>query len=374
MVGKKNLATTFDTASPHTIRKFELIEAYVKAWAPKLLNYQECDGVFFIDCMSNSGIYQDGEGKEVFGTPIRVANYISDLMRHYPGKQAWLCFNDLSVGKIEVLKSYLPANTSNFNISTRCCDGNDLLKEMAGNFEKFPKTNYLLVYDPFEASIDWAALMPFVNHWGDVIINHMISDSIRGASQAKRDQAISKYEQTYLAGIEELATFGSDRDAYETRIQEIVADLRSSSGKRYYIASFPFFNTRNALVYNLIYGSSYIEGFKLFKKTAWQTFGGKSSSKDTHGTENQLMLDMTGGGIITTKTDEYCYYPQDIVKYLHEKFKRQPNVPLDEVWGTLDEHPVFPSEGYKPQIKSMLKSTYDDIISKSSITFTDRRW
>ncbi len=85
------------------------------------------------------------------------------------------------------------------------------------------------------------------------------------------------------------------------------------------------------------------------------------------------MLDMTGEGIITTKTDEYCYYPQDIVKYLHEKFKGQPNVPLDEVWGALDEHPVFPSEGYKPQIKSELRSTYDDIISKSSITFTDRR-
>lgn len=375
MTRKKKPVVTIDTASPHTIKKFELIKAYVTAWAQKLLNYQECDGIVFIDCMCSSGVYQDSQGNEVFGTPIRVAKYLSDIMKNFPDKQAWLCFNDLSAEKIEILKCYLPPNTDNFIISTRNCDGNELLRGIAANLPKYQKMNYLLIYDPYTASVDWEALMPYLRHWGEVIINHMVSDAVRGVSQAKSHTAIAKYEQTYLATIEELATFGSDREAYEKRIQEIMTVLRGASGKRYFIASFPFFNKRNALVYNLIHGSSNIEGFKLFKKTAWKTFGGKSSSKDTHGNENQLMLDITRENVVTTITDEYCYYVKDIAKYLYFVFKGRIDVPLKEVWGILDEHPIFPSEGYSNEIKNILKRDYGCKISRSSITFTnDRRF
>lgn len=38
-------------ANPHTIKKFELIEKYVEAWAHKLLQNQYCSGLVFIDCM-----------------------------------------------------------------------------------------------------------------------------------------------------------------------------------------------------------------------------------------------------------------------------------------------------------------------------------
>ena len=371
MARKQNPEVTIDTAYPHTVKKFELIEEYVKAWAQKLLNYQECSGIVFIDCMSNSGVYQDDNGNEVFGTPIRVANYLSGIMENYQSKQAWCYFNDLSAEKIEILKSRLPADTSNFHIVTRTDDGNALLKAIK-NLANLG-LHYLLVYDPFEAAVDWEALLPFIRNWGDVIINHMVSDSIRAVSQVKRASAIAKHEQTYLASIQELATFGSNREAYEKRVQEIMTALRGDLRKRYYIASFPFFNTRNALVYNLILGSSNIEGFKLFKRIAWNTFGGKSSAKDTHGNENQLKFDFTNAGGVTTQTDEYCYYPQDIVKYLHDKFKGRVDVPLGEVWADLEEHPVFPSEGYRLQIKRGLKSTYGDTVSKSSITFTNRR-
>ena len=49
-------------ASPHTIKKFNLIEEYVKAWAPKLLNTSNCYELVFIDCMCNSGEYRDKAG------------------------------------------------------------------------------------------------------------------------------------------------------------------------------------------------------------------------------------------------------------------------------------------------------------------------
>ena len=74
------------SVSPHTIKKFELIEAYVVAWAHKLLEYGRrsgnCNGIVFIDCMCNSGVYRDEEtGEIVEGTPIRVARVLADVMR-----------------------------------------------------------------------------------------------------------------------------------------------------------------------------------------------------------------------------------------------------------------------------------------------------
>lgn len=44
-------------ASPHTIKKFELIESYIETWAQKLMNNPACNGLIFIDCMCNSGVY-----------------------------------------------------------------------------------------------------------------------------------------------------------------------------------------------------------------------------------------------------------------------------------------------------------------------------
>ena len=59
---KKNVISK---ASPHTIKKFELIEEYIKSWAQKLLLNDSCNGLIFIDCMCNSGIYTDDDGNPV---------------------------------------------------------------------------------------------------------------------------------------------------------------------------------------------------------------------------------------------------------------------------------------------------------------------
>lgn len=56
MVRNKKTDNNVDLACPHTIKKFELIEAYVRDWAHKLLNYENCNEIVFIDCMCNSGI------------------------------------------------------------------------------------------------------------------------------------------------------------------------------------------------------------------------------------------------------------------------------------------------------------------------------
>ena len=366
-----NIEIEKNIAHPHTIKKFELIEEYVKAWAPKLLNFPNCNGIVFIDCMCNNGLYHDSNGKKVIGTPIRVANYLHGIMKKYPGKQCSVYFNDLDQNKIEILKTQLPKNTRNFHIHTSYGDGNDLLIDIGRELSPKTNMNYLLVYDPYTASIDWGALFPFLRNWGEVIINHMVSDSIRGIPQAKRDATIEKYEQTYSMGIEELIALGNDRTTYEDIIGKIISASREGTNKKYYTSSFPFFNSKNSIVYSLIHCSRNIKGFKLYKKTAWKTFGGKSSTKNTHGKEFQtkLVTDGTEGVIITTHTDEYCYNVYDIAKHIQSVYNGRQHVPKKEIWETLDEHPFFPSDGYRPDILKILKEKHNANVSQQSVSF-----
>lgn len=357
-------------ANPHTIKKFELIEKYVEAWAHKLLQNQYCFGLVFIDCMSNSGEYVDDDGKPVFGTPVRVAKYLRNVAGQYPNKQIDLYFSDLCAARTDHLKGLMPNESRNFHFHITTEDGNELAKRLGQTMSS--KKHYLLVYDPFEATIDWNAIMPFINNWSEVILNHMVSDSMRAVKIVKKDEARNKYEQTYLLDLEHLIPYGSDKKAYEKRIEDIIKALRRNSGYQYYIAAFPFFNEKNAIVYNLIHCTSNVKGFRLYKQSAWQTFGGKSSAKNTHGSENQLMLDFEGKGLVCTPTDEFCYYIKDIAGYLQSRFDGQAGVSLDDLWAVLDEHPIFPSDGFRNEIKNELKQNYNASVSRGKISFSRR--
>lgn len=77
-------------APPHSIKKFELISEYVKAWIQILMLNEACKGIVYIDCMSNSGVYKTEQGEEIEGTPLRVSEIIADAMTTYQGKQAYL--------------------------------------------------------------------------------------------------------------------------------------------------------------------------------------------------------------------------------------------------------------------------------------------
>ena len=100
--GKKK--TVIDTAHPHTIKKFELIEEYIKSWSQKLMLYENCNTLVFIDCMFNSGVYFDDDGNLVDGTSVLVANALLNVARKYPSKMVQLYLNDINKKKVEELK------------------------------------------------------------------------------------------------------------------------------------------------------------------------------------------------------------------------------------------------------------------------------
>lgn len=144
--------------------------------------------------------------------------------------------------------------------------------------------------------------------------------------------------------------------AYEKRVEEIICALKGR--REYFVAAFPFYNIQNSQVYSLIHCTGNIEGFKLYKKAAWKTFGVRSSTKNSHVDKNQLTLDFSGRGSITTSTDESCFVVTDIAKYLSKAFAGRANVPLQELWTLLDGHPIFPSDGYRKEIRNDLKNVF----------------
>lgn len=364
--------TLVSRASLHTIKKFELVEAYVTSWAQKLLQNSYCKGIVFIDCMCNSGVYRDEAGNTVYGTPIRVAKILRNVAGQYPKKKVFVYLNDFSPEKIERLKIELPKASSNFKYSITSRDANELLKEIGPKLPQKRQLHYFLFYDPFEASIDWGALAPFFQSWGEVLINHMVNDSVRAVTQVKRLAAKEKYEKTYLADFETLLPYGADRKAYEERIAEIINLLTSGNQRKCYVASFPFFNSQNSLQYDLIHFTSNLHGFELFKMTAWKTFGGKSSIKHICGDERQYVLGFDGTGEIKVQTDEKCYCIMDITDFLQQCFKGRKNVLLNDVWETLAQHPIFPASGYKREIKEDLKCRYGAVVRRNTISFEDR--
>ena len=70
--------------------------------------------------------------------------------------------------------------------------------------------------------------------------------------------------------------------------------------------------------------------------------------------ENQLVID---DGIITSITDQSCYTLDNVADYLYGIFDGRDDVKLEELWGALAVHPVFPSDGFKmlpePNIRSL---------------------
>ena len=316
-------------ASPHTIKKFELIEEYIKSWAKKLLLTDSCDGLIFIDCMCNSGLYIDDAGQGVKGTAVRVSEVLCEVSRTYTDNNIHIYLNDKDKARVDELKKHLPQDERNFKIVTSCSDAHELLLTIGPQLYGTGNFHYFLLYDPYDATIDWKSLLPFFRNWGEVMINHMVSDPVRAITSAKKRTTKAKYENTYLEDFEKLVPYGSDKVAYEARVEEIINSLKGT--RKYYVSAFPF-------------------------QSAWKVFGAQSSTK--HSTENrQLSFDFFGE--ITEEEDESCLHVIDIAKYLQRSFRGRKQVSLDEMWELLDNHTNFPSDGFRNEIKSDLTDFFD---------------
>lgn len=360
-----------ERVSSHTIKKFEVIEKYVEAWSQKLANNDMCKNLVFIDCMCNSGEYVDSSGNMVRGTAFRVFSILKDVAKQYSNKNIIVYFNDLDLRKVEHLEQLINSMelSHNMNVSFSSIDANVLLKDNLGKICSISGTHCLLLYDPYKAEIDWGAIIPFLNSWSEVILNHMVYDSLRAVREAKSEGAKLKYEKTYQKTIDKLLEMGNSKEVYELLIKEIIFKLHNGNKFPFYVSSFPFFNSKNAIMYNLIHCTRNLQGLILYKKVVWQVFNGKSSCKIKHGCDSLPNLFETQESF-ESEVDEYCYTLDNIVDYVYNEFKGKNNVLLGDVWALLDSHPVFPSDGFKAIIRQLLKEKYGVVGHRGNLDFT----
>lgn len=364
----------YEKIGDHTIKKFELVSEYARGWAHKILGYNKSAGLIYIDCMCNCGLYYDSDGNIVEGTALRVARAINQINALHE-KEVIMYFNDLDIDKINRLKSVIDSMDLRFvKIYYYNTDANELLRMIAKN--DLTQHNTLLFYDPYQADIDWEALEPFFNTWGEVIINHMMSDVIRGAKSVCNPEKIAKYEKTYHKSIDEIIEVSNcpnNREEFEKITNSIIQSCIYANNKKYYIASFPFYIKTNQLIYNLIYFSWNVKGMILFKRTAWDTFGGQSTIKHSIASEmpGQMCLDFDTGNLKQdVRPGVYTVY--DIAKYIYNKYKDKGEVTWDEIYEHIEQHPIFPCDGYKSEIKITLKESFGTINKRNSVIFKNR--
>lgn len=101
--------------------------------------------------------------------------------------------NDKDKARVDELKKHLPQDERNFKIVTSCGDAHELLRTIGPQLYGTGHLHYFLLYDPYDATIDWKALLPFFRNWGEVMINHMVSDPVRAITSAKKKTTKAKY-------------------------------------------------------------------------------------------------------------------------------------------------------------------------------------
>ena len=365
---KNEIEFVNEEIAEHTIKKFEIISSYIYCWAFKLLQGTKCNKLVYIDCMSNSGIYQTKNKQIVKGSAIRVIEKLAKVSNLYPHIEIEICLNDINTNKINTLNEQISKiDIGHLKVSVKNMDASKFLNSYKDKISG-KGTHYFLLYDPYDASIDWAALSPFLGNWGEILINHMVSDTVRAVKQVKDDTKKEKYENTYLVNeIEDLLTYGTDRKKYQERINDIIKDISSVKWRNTYISSFPIFNKKNAVVYNLVHCTPNIAGKILFKKIAWNTFGGQSSNKRIYDGYQYKIGGYPELTIVPNTVDD-CYRVSDIAEYLNNTFKGN-TVSKEKIREVLNNHPIFPSDGYIKLIYNELKLVYKVKITQKEISF-----
>ena len=88
-----------------TDKKIEYVRDYVARWVEISAARSDVNTITFIDCMSNAGVYKDGE----CCTAIEVLDVFCNIAARFPQKCFRIFCNDNDKAKIEILKKVFAA-------------------------------------------------------------------------------------------------------------------------------------------------------------------------------------------------------------------------------------------------------------------------
>ncbi len=364
--------------------KLAVMENYVTAWIPKVINYKRDDeyyfnGIVFIDAMANSGLYLNKNKDEVLGTSLRVVKKFERCRDIYSDRSFMIELNDINKQAIECQRCRIGYDVKdNITVNTSTLDVSDYLRYLSSNKSIFRNKHTLLFFDPYNADIRWediANLMNMIsrmkNSSFDLIITHFYQNDPKRTlkSKIKNPNVIERYENTYgmsytdmineldlLDGLEQNIWF-RDRIIY---MIEKTLNINLAN-----IAYAPIFNSNNTAVYDIVFASFSLKAKSLFKNTMHKQMKDKFA-KDVH----QLVWDFgdetyESNKIIFTE-GEIFYSVNNYAREIARHYSAHSSVSNDELKVFLEKHVYIPSEGIKNEIDKILAESYGAVIAREN--------
>lgn len=248
-----------------TGKKIEYVKNYIARWANISAVRSEIHTITFIDCMSNAGVYRDGD----CCTAIEVLNLFCDMSNKYPNKTFRLFCNDISNDKIEILKnvaSSIKGNIGNIKIYLSCSDVNDYLDCLNSNpqVDCTPIFGYgssvVLFVDPFDfGTVEIPKISNILKaHYCELIFNFFVSDYVRNISQD--------------SGRIQKCLGGKQISSKEQLFSYMRSMLRV--GRIQYVFSYEFRTKRNVELYQIVFATPNVRGLEVLKESLWAVFNG----------------------------------------------------------------------------------------------------
>lgn len=269
--------------------KIKYISEYVKLWTIISANRTEVTDITFIDCMSNAGVYKDGD----CCTGIEVLNIFIYQAKQHPDKTFNLYLNDYNSYSIELIKRIIELDCFekpiNLKVITSCMDVNEYLTELSNSNSIFGYGKSVVLYvDPYDfGTVDILKIREILEHkYCEVIFNFFISDYIRNIKKDK--ERIKK-------------CIGNNE--FETK-EEIISYIQEQFkvGKIKYSFSYRFKIVTNTELYQIVFVTPSLKGLEVLKGVLWDVFDGKEfyrNSRDdgqicmfSEQEEKDLRLDM----------------------------------------------------------------------------------
>ncbi|MFA6692629.1 MAG: three-Cys-motif partner protein TcmP [Acholeplasmataceae bacterium] len=263
----------------HTVKKIEYIRKYVEHWLYVVSHVSKY--IFFIDAMSNAGIYESGD----LSTSIEVLNTFVKFSLYHPDINFFLISNDYDAQKVstmqEIFNIYIDKfkeeNISNVHLKVYCKEACDFITTIKSeyHFQFVYGTNksVLLYVDPYNL-IKYnqaVAIKDFIKSiYCELIINFFCNDYTRNVNNPK----CTKYREEIGELIHNFCCF-DENDSYvrAEQLRDCLANklIDGTHMKfRYYVK---MKNEMNVTLYYLIYLTPNIEGLRKVKEATWKALG-----------------------------------------------------------------------------------------------------
>ena len=264
-----------DNKNQQTSYKIKYVTTYVENWLRVMSNAEYTKNLNFIDCMSNAGIYQDGD----FCTAMEVLKLFKDYAEKFPHKNYCLYINDISKERLEIFKkvaNVLFGDEVPKNILLYCNnnDVNDYIRILTTNDNLFTYPNATILYvDPYDfGTVHIPTLRSFANkYYCEIIFNVFTSDFVRNHMDKRISKAIDDKDV--------------DIKTKEDLVDYIVSQLKVNKMK--YSFQYEFRISTNVELYQIMFLTPSPKGLDELKNALWETFNGSSFYRNEKKSQNQ---------------------------------------------------------------------------------------